>query len=172
VRERILREIGYYIICPYCKRSVVSKNYKVIKSLLHFSKCEDCQHFERLPEPRDVVWDHQKVEVVAVCNDEYCYATFFTEEQLARDNESIVNDLGCTYSKEKRVFRYVAFPATIPLACLAHLLSPPYHSVMEKTTTHLSTPKRERGVLGPFNPFLGTKGSSSKCSILSQYSCS
>ena len=101
-RERILREIGYYIVCPYCKRSVVSKNYKVIESLLHFSRCEDCRFFERLPEPQKVVWDHQAVEVVAVCNDKGCFATFFTEEQLARDNESIVNELGCTYSEKKR----------------------------------------------------------------------
>jgi len=102
-REKILKEIGYYIVCPYCKKSVVNKNsLKAIESLLHFSRCQECKYFERIPEPKDLVWDHQKVEVVAVCNDKYNYATFFTEEQLARDNESIVNELGCNYSKEKR----------------------------------------------------------------------
>lgn len=101
-REGILRKIGFYIVCPYCKKSVVVKNYRVIESLLHFSRCEDCQHFERLPEPQDVIYDHQSIEVVAVCNDKQNYATFFTEEQLGRDNVSIVNRLDCTYSKEKR----------------------------------------------------------------------
>jgi len=105
-RERVLREIGYYVVCPYCKRSVVTPDrLKVIVSLLHFSRCKDCQHFERFPEPKELMWDHQAIEVVAQCNDELYgekHRTFFTEEQLARDNESIVNELGCTYSEEKR----------------------------------------------------------------------
>ncbi len=104
-RERVLREIGYYIVCPYCKRSVVRKNLKAIESLLHFSRCRDCQHFERLPEPKDLMWDHQVIEIVAQCKDELYgekHRTFFTEEQLDRDNASIVNELGCTYSKEER----------------------------------------------------------------------
>ena len=84
---------------------VIPDRLKVIVSLLHFSRCGDCQHFERFPESRDLMWDHQAIEIVAQCNDELYgekHRTFFTEEQLGRDNESIVNELGCTYSKEKR----------------------------------------------------------------------
>ncbi len=105
-RERVLREIGYYVVCPYCKRSVVTPDrLKVIVSLLHFSRCKDCQHFEKFPEPKVLMWDHQGIKIVAQCNDNLVKQhgpCFFTEEQLARDNESIVNELGCTYSREKR----------------------------------------------------------------------
>lgn len=105
-RERVLREIGYYVVCPYCKKSVITPDrLKVIVSLLHFSRCKECQYFERFPEPKDMMWDHQAIGIVAQCNNELYgerHRTFFTEEQLSRDNEAIVNELGCTYSEEKR----------------------------------------------------------------------
>ncbi|GAI76411.1 unnamed protein product, partial [marine sediment metagenome] len=89
-REKILREIGYYLICPYCKKSVVDKDLlKVIGSLLHFSRCKDCQHLERLPEPESLIWDDRVMEIVALCNKGWIdeCGRFFTERQLARDNE-------------------------------------------------------------------------------------
>ena len=105
-RKKVLRGIGYYVVCPYCKKLVVTPGrLKVIISLLHFSRCKDCQYFERFPEPKDLMWDHRTVEIVAQCKDKLYggrHRTFFTEEQLARNNESIVNELGCTYSEEKR----------------------------------------------------------------------